>query len=99
MNRHSGFPAPIVAAFVAAGVLALTGCGGSSHPAASAGGETTCKDFTAAKSATKDEIIQNYLRGIGKDTSRGNVATTRLSAEAFCRTSGKNKLVRDITTG
>ncbi|MCP2278421.1 hypothetical protein SAMN04244553_3628 [Nocardia amikacinitolerans] len=63
------------------------------------GGETTCKDFVAADTAAKNTIIENYLRATGQDTSRANVTSTKLSAEAFCRTSGRNKLVRDITTG
>lgn len=63
------------------------------------GGETSCKDFIAAAKSRRDTIIENYLRATGQSTSSASVTTTRLSAEAFCRTSGKNKLVRDIATG
>ncbi|WP_019932842.1 hypothetical protein [Nocardia sp. BMG111209] len=99
----------VVATLLAAGTLAA-GCSGSSHsgPVASAhtgatqstrGGETSCKDFLSSDKAGKESIIETYLRSTGQSTDRSSTTTTRLSAEAFCRTSGKNKLVRDITTG
>ncbi|WP_405137805.1 hypothetical protein [Nocardia sp. NBC_01388] len=102
----------IAAAALVTGALLACGCSSSPHnsgttasPAVSAavqtadGGDTTCKDFIAAAKTRKETIIENYLRSTGQSTNRTSITATRLSAEAFCRTSGKNKLVRDITTG
>lgn len=104
MNRIA-----VVVTLLAAGSFAVGACSSSSHgsaaPAqpsaarAASGGETSCKDFLAADKARKESIIETYLRSTGQSTSRSSVTVTRLSAEAFCHTTGKNKLVRDITTG
>ncbi len=92
-------------------VLALSGCSSDDTPsgtsganaapsaAANAGGDTTFKDFLAKDSSGKDAVIETYLRATGKSTSKAEVATTRASAELFCRTTGKSKLVRNIETG
>ncbi|MFE3958224.1 hypothetical protein ACFXPS_29125 [Nocardia sp. NPDC059091] len=99
--------AAVLAALLATGSLALGGCsnshGSASTPSGSmqsaTGGETTCEDFLAADKTRKESIIETYLRSTGQSASRSSITATRLSAEAFCRTTGKNKLVRDITTG
>ncbi|MRH87654.1 hypothetical protein GFY24_09350 [Nocardia sp. SYP-A9097] len=102
----------VVATLLAIGSLVIGGCSNSHGPASTqpastqnnstqsaAGGETTCKDFLAADKTRKDSIIETYLRSTGQGTSRSSITATRLSAEAFCHTTGKNKLVRDIATG
>lgn len=59
----------------------------------------TCKAFLAQDKNGKNATIEQYLSSTSQSTSKSNITTTRLSAEAFCHTTGKDKLVKNIATG
>lgn len=72
----------------------LTGCSGS------AGGDTTCKTFNGQSSSDQTSTIKSYLKDKGKDPSNMEVAATKLSAKAFCKTAGKDSSkISDIEHG
>ncbi len=67
--------------------------------AAGAGGDTTCKAFLAEDKDGKNATIEQFLASKGESTSKSNIMATRISAEMFCRTTGKDKLVKNVETG
>lgn len=73
----------------------LTGC--SSNEA----GATKCKDFnTQDKKTQTSEVAAMLKEQKGKEASNMEIAATRLSAAAFCKTLGKqDSTIADINHG
>ncbi len=59
----------------------------------------TCKAFLAQDKQGKSATIEAFLSSRGQSTSKSNITATRLSAEAFCRTTGRDKYVKNVETG
>lgn len=71
----------------------------SGSSASGTGGDMTCKAFLAQDKNGKIATIEAFLSSRGQSTSKSNITATRLSAEAFCRTTGKDKYVKNVETG
>lgn len=73
---------------VAAGITAafiLSGCS-----SISGGGDTKCKDFTTQDEKDQTSAVAEMLKDEkGTDASNIEISATRLSAQAFCQTVGK----------
>lgn len=63
------------------------------------GGDMPCTEFLAQDKDGKNATIEQFLSSSGQSTSKMNITATRLSAEAFCRTAGKDKYVKNVETG
>lgn len=87
--------AKLIGGAICASVI-LAGCS-----AGNAGGDTSCGDFNKLDSKKQTDVITKMLKDEhGKEPSNLEVAGTRLSAAAFCKTLGKDSSkVRDIKTG
>ncbi len=75
------------------------GANSAGQSAADSGGDMTCKAFLAQDKDGKSNTIEQFLASRGESTSKSNIAATRISAEMFCRTTGKDKLVKNVETG
>jgi acid stress chaperone HdeA len=74
----------VVAATMALSAL-LSGCGAKVE-----GGDTSCKDFTAANDADQQTAISKMLKDEkGTDPAQLVITGTRLSVQTFCQTAGK----------
>lgn len=96
MTIKNSITAPLV--IIIATSAMIMGCSKPSSSGAS-GGDTSCKEFLTLDKDGKNATIETYLAGRGQSTSKANIMATRLSAEAFCRTTGKDKYVKNIETG
>lgn len=75
----------ILASGVAAATL-LTGC---STAVMNSGGDTTCKDFTAADEKRQNESITKMLTDEGKSAPANlELAGTRIAVQTYCQTVG-----------
>lgn len=75
--------AVLVSGLIAGGVL--VGC----SPAVT-GGDTTCKDYTAADEKTQTDAVTKWLKDEkGTDPSGIEITAGKLSASTFCSTTGK----------
>jgi hypothetical protein len=59
----------------------------------------TCKAFLAQDKDGKNATIEQFLASRGESTSKSNIMLTRRSAEMFCHSTGKDKLVKNVETG
>lgn len=70
---------------LAAGAL-VTGC---SSAVMNQGGDTKCKDFTAADEKTQHETITKMLKDEGKnEPSNLELSGTRVAVQTYCQTVG-----------
>ena len=80
VNRMRGLTS-IVAAGMAAGAL-LSGCGAKVE-----GGDTSCKDFTAANEADQNTAVTKMLKDEkGSDPAQLQITATRLAVQTYCQT-------------
>lgn len=80
MKRSAG----VLFSGLVAGVM-LVGCSPSVT-----GGDTACKDFTAADEKTQNEAVAKMLKDEkGREPATLETTGTRLSVVAFCQTVGK----------
>lgn len=65
------------------------------------GGDTTCAEFNNLGSDDQSAAITKMLKDDkGKEPANWEVSATRVSAELFCKTLGKDSSkIRDIDTG
>lgn len=65
------------------------------------GGDTTCAEFNKLNKNDQSAAISQMLKDQdGKEASNLEVAATRLSASAFCKTLGRDSSrIKDIDTG
>lgn len=83
MRRLGG----VVAAVLAAATFGLGGCSGLVNK----GGDTTCEEFkTQDADKQKSEVSAMLKKRKGQQPSNGEITATRLAAEAFCKTIGKD---------
>ena len=76
----------------------VTGC---SSTIGNKGGDTTCGDFNKMDAKGQTEVITAMLKDEkGKEPNNLEIAATKASAKAFCKTLGKDSSkVKDIKTG
>ncbi|BBZ65345.1 hypothetical protein MINS_07740 [Mycolicibacterium insubricum] len=76
-------------------VAVLAGCSSNK------GGDTTCGDFNKMDAKGQTEVITAMLKDEkGKEPNNLEIAATKASAKAFCKTLGKDSSkVKDIKTG
>lgn len=78
-------------------VLVVAACSGTNL-----GGETTCGNFNKMDTTDQTAAVTEMLKQQkgGKEPSNLNVGATRLSAQAFCKTLGRDSSkIKDIDTG
>jgi acid stress chaperone HdeA len=86
-----------VATVFAAAALVLSGCSSITNK----GGDTTCKEFNSQdEDKQKSEVAAMLKKKKGEEPSNLEITATRVSAEAFCKTLGKDSSkIKDITGG
>jgi acid stress chaperone HdeA len=76
------------AALLASGLITggvLVGC----SPAVT-GGDTSCKDYSAADDKTQNDAVSKMLKDEkGADATQLEITGTKLSVQTFCSTTGK----------
>ncbi len=74
---------------VIAGLAAATLATGCSSTVMNQGGDTKCKDFTAADEKTQNETITKMLKDEGKnEPSNIELTGTRMAVQTYCQTVG-----------
>lgn len=74
---------------LATGVAAATLVTGCSSTIGNKGGDTTCKEFTAADEKTQNETITKMLTDQGKnEPSNLELSATRAAVSGYCQTLG-----------
>lgn len=70
-----------------AAAFLLSGCSAITEK----GGDTTCKEFSAADGAKQDSAVAAMLKKKdGKDAAHLEIAATRLGVQAYCKTLGSD---------
>jgi acid stress chaperone HdeA len=81
-------PIKVTTSVLAAGVVLgamVSGCGAKAE-----GGDTSCKDYTAANDADQQTAVSKMLKDEkGTDAAQLEITGTKLSVQTFCQTAGK----------
>jgi acid stress chaperone HdeA len=77
------------AAILASGLIAGGALVGCSAPSIT-GGDTSCKDYSAADEKTQNEAVSKMLKDEkGADATQLEITGTKLSVQTFCSSTGK----------
>ncbi|HNM83363.1 MAG TPA: hypothetical protein PKI77_02460 [Mycobacterium sp.] len=75
--------------FLVSGMAAAAVVSGCSSSVMNSGGDTTCKDFTAAEEKTQNETITKMIKDEGKnEPSNLELTGRRLAVQTYCQTVG-----------
>ena len=75
--------------FLVSGMAAAAVVSGCSSSGMNSGGDTTCKDFTAAEEKTQNETITKMIKDEGKnEPSNLELTGRRLAVQTYCQTVG-----------
>jgi acid stress chaperone HdeA len=90
------FGITVVTVFASA-AFALSGCSSVINK----GGDTTCKEFNSQDAdKQKSEVAAMLKERKGQEASNIEITATRVAADAFCKTLGKDSSkIKDITAG
>jgi len=89
----TGLKVAAVSVVAAVSLAGLVGCSSDK------GSKTTCGDYLGMSSGDQTKAVTKMLQDHGDSTANGNIALSKLSVQAYCRTVGSNSSTIDGVYG